>query len=215
MKMTVKEFKQKIQSLIGENKTDEAIKAIENRFQEHNDEDLLNQIIVIKADYTELKKNETMDIISFDEGKRHRNKIHVNLLNLCSNIDDNTHSHEPETKAACKAAYALLMYLSENTNSKAVFFEDLHKNYFLRKPQGKEFIEKLPEMYLAEGHGMYLPKEVTEDLYIFRSKVYKIIDHATINGNEDDLIPVNNAGIKKLVTVLRNRLALNLKKNMG
>ena len=215
MKFTVKEFKQEIQSLIGENKTDEAIKVIENRFQGQNDEDLLNQLIVIKADYTGLKNNERIDVFSFDEGKRYRNKIHFNLLSLCSNIDDNTHSHEPETKAACKAAYALLMYLSDQTHNKAIFFEDNNKNYFLRKPQGKEFIEKLPEMYLAEGHGMYLPKEVTEDLYIFRSKVYKIIDHSTINGIDSDLIPVNNAGIKKLVTVLRNRIAVNLKKHMG
>ena len=37
----------------------------------------------------------------------------------------------------------------------------------------------------------------------------------SVNSHESDLIPVNNAGIKKLVTVLRNRLASNLKKHMG
>ena len=36
----------------------------------------------------------------------------------------------------------------------------------------------------------------------------------SVNSHDIDLIPVNNAGIKKLVTVLWNRLALNLKKHM-
>ena len=183
-------------------------------FLEEDKEDLHNQLTVIKASFSDLRRNETIDTLSFDEAKRARNKIHAGLLNICAEIEDNAQSHLNETKAACKAAYALLMYLSENTNSKAVFFEDTDKNYFLRKPQGKDFLERLPEMYLAEGHGMYLPKEITEDLYTFRAKVYKIIDHATINGNESDMIQVNNPGIKKLVGVLQKRLAVNLKKNM-
>ncbi len=212
--MTVKDFKAQVQNLIGDSKTDEAIKEIESRFREENDADLLNQLIVIKADYSETKKKQIIGVLTFEEVNKKKNDIHYRLLSVCSNIDDNIESHQNETKAACKAAYALLMYLSDNTNSKAVFFEDKDKNYYLRKPQGKDFLEKLPEMYLAEGHGMYLPKEVTADLYTFRAKVYKIIDHAEINGNASDMIQVQNPGIKKLVGVLQKRLASNLKKSM-
>ena len=212
--MTIKEFKNKVRKLIGDSDTEGAFKEMESYFEEEDKEDLHNQLTVIKATFRDLKKNETIDTISFEEAKRTRNKIHASLLNVCAEVDDNAQSHINETKAACKAAYALLMYMSDNTNSKAVFFEDNDKNYFLRKPQGKEYLERLPEMYLAEGHGMYLPKEITEDLYTFRAKVYKIIDHATINGNDSDMIQVNNPGIKKLVGVLQKRLAGNLKKNM-
>jgi ElaB/YqjD/DUF883 family membrane-anchored ribosome-binding protein len=212
--MTIIEFKNKVRKLIGDNDTEGAFKEMEIYFLEENKEDLLNQLTVIRATFNEIKKHETIDTISFDEAKRAKNKINAGLLNVCAEIEDNAQAHVNETKAACKAAYGLLMYLSDNTNSKAVFFEDNDKNYFLRKPQGKDFLERLPEMYLAEGHGMYLPKEVTEDLYTFRAKVYKIIDHAEINGIEGDKFQVNNPGIKKLVGVLQTRLAVNLKKSM-
>ncbi len=210
--MTVKEFKDKVRKLIGNSKTDEAIEVMETYFREQNNDSLLKDLTTIKANFTNLKRKENINIVSFDDSTRHRNQIHNGLLNVCGCIEDTKDSHIDETKAACKAAYAMLMYLSANVNSKAIFFEDNNKNYFLRKPQGLEFLEKLPEMYLAEGHGMYLPKDITDDLYTFRAKVYKIIDHANLNGNESNMIQVNNPGIKKLVGVLQKRLATNLKK---
>ena len=210
--MVVKEFKEKIQGLIGVNKIDEAFEEMESYFRNEANERLLNMVAVIKADYTDLKATEIRGTISYDERSRKKNEINVRLLEVCSFTGNTVKAHIEETKAACKASYGLLLYLSENTNAKAVFFEDANKNYFLRKPQGEEFIEKLPDLYLTQGHGMYLPKEVVEDFYIFRAKVYKIIDHAQFNNNDNDLIQVTNPGIKKLVKVLSERLSKNLKK---
>ena len=210
--MPIKEFKDKVRRFIGNSKTDEAIEVMEIFFREQNNVSLMNDLAVIKGNYTDSKKKDNINIVSFDDSTRHKNQIHIGLLNVCGSIEDAKDSHIDETKAACKAAYGLLLYLSENTNAKAVFFEDANKNYFLRKPQGEEFIEKLPDLYLTQGHGMYLPKEVVEDFYIFRAKVYKIIDHAQFNNNDNDLIQVTNPGIKKLVKVLSERLSKNLKK---
>ena len=211
--MTVKEFKNSIRLLIKNDNTTEAIAEIESYCRQQDDEDVLNMLTVIQAEYKNLSKKIVIGNVITSDENRQKNDINYRLLAACGHFEDKTQSTLSETKAACKAAYLLLVYLSENTNSKTVFYEDAHRQYFLRRSQGNEFIDKLTETYLSEGFGLYLPKEVIADFYTFRAKVYKIIEHAKWNDDVSEMIEVTNPCIKKLVKVLCDRIAVNLKKH--
>ena len=133
---------------------------------------------------------------------------------ICNGVQDPEALKASNIKKACKDAHGLLMYLSENTNSKAVFIEDVHRNYYLRKPQGREFINELSKLYLEKGYGNLIPKDVTADFYKIKAKVQKIIDHAEVNGNQEDRVLVSNEDIKKMVTALRLKISKRLKECM-
>jgi Effector-associated domain 11 len=210
-KMTVKEFREQVIELIGENKTDEAIKALENRFKQDNDDDLLPIITVIRGEFKGLKNEALRGIIDDKELRQATVKINNRLLNVLKEIEDKTGVYPAEVVAACKAAKGLLMYLSDNTNSKTVFYEDANKNYWLRKAQGQAFIDVLSEFSLVEGHGKHLPKAIKKDFYSFRGKVYKIMEEAKINQDFSDEILIKNADMKAFVTAIRNQISDKLK----
>ena len=212
--MTVQEFKSEARSLIGKAKTDEAIEVMGIYFQETADEDALHEVTVLMASRADLKKKIIKRIISTDEEILYRNKINDSLLAICNGVQDPEALKASNVKKACKDAHGLLMYLSENTNSKAVFIEDVHRNYYFRKPQGREFINELSKLYLEKGYGNLIPKDVTADFYKIKAKVQKIIDHAEVNGNQEDRILVSNEDIKKLVTALRLQISKRLKECM-
>jgi Effector-associated domain 11 len=209
--MTITEFKDHIRELISGAKTDEAIQEMEIRFKKDNDDVLLNIITVIKAEFKGLKNDKLSGMSDDKEARQATNKIHNRLLDVLKEIEDTTTGHAPEVKAACKAAYALLMYLSENTNSKTVFYEDANKNYFLRKQQGQAFIDTLSEFSLVHGHGKHLPKFIKKDFYSFNAKVYKIMEEAKINGNSSEEILIRNDDMKAFVSAIRNQISDKLK----
>jgi hypothetical protein len=204
--MTAKEFKDQIRQLIGGDKTDEAIEAMENRFKQEEDDDLLHIITVIKAEYKGLKNDVLKGVIDETALRQATIKIHNRLLAMLKDIDDKTAVHSPETIAACKAANGLLMYLSENTNSKTVFYEDANKNYWLRKAQGQAFIDALSEFSLVHGHGKHLPKPIKKDFYAFNGKVYRIIEKVELNKDDNAAILITNPDIKAFVTAIRQQI---------
>jgi Effector-associated domain 11 len=209
--MTAKEFKEQIRELISHNKTDEAIQEMETRFKQEDDDELLNIITVIRGEFKGLNTDAIKGVIDEKELRQAIVKINNRLLNVLKDIEDKTSSHAHEVKAACKAASALLMYLSENTNSKTVFYKDAHENYFLRKAQGQAFIDTLSAFSLVHGHGQHLPKAIKEDFYKFRAKVYKIIEKAKLNQDLSDEILINNVDVKNFVATIRNQISEKLK----
>jgi hypothetical protein len=209
-KMTVTEFKDHIRQLIGGDKTKEALDALESRLKEEGNNNLLNIITVIRAEFKGIKNEKLRGGLEDKEARRATNNINARLLEILLEIEDKTHVHPPEVKAACKAAYALLMYLSENTNGKTVFYEDANKNYFLRKLQGQNFIDTLSEFSLVHGHGKHLPKVIKKDFFSFNAKVYKIMEHAKLNGDSNEEILISNTDMKAFVTAIRNQIAEKL-----
>jgi Effector-associated domain 11 len=208
--MTVTEFKDHIRQLIGGDKTDAAINAMETHFKEKGDNELVDMTIVIKGEFKVFRNQYYKGTIDEKELRQATNKINDRLLGLCPESDDKPAAISPEVKAACKAAYALLMYLSENTNGKTVFYEDANKNYFLRKLQGQNFIDTLSEFSLVHGHGKHLPKVIKKDFYSFNAKVYKIMEHAKLNGDTNEEILISNVDMKTFVTAIRNQIAEKL-----
>ena len=130
------------------------------RFKQADDDHLLHVITVIKGDFKGLNNDLIRGIIDEKEHRQAMTKINNRLLGVLKNVEDKPARYVPEVKAACKAANALLMYLSENTNSKTVFYEDANRNYYLRKAQGQAFIDVLSEFSLVHGHGKHLPKVI-------------------------------------------------------
>ena len=206
-KETIQALKTNIQSLIGNDSIDAAIAEMDKHFESNPNEDALNLLIVIKGDYKGLKNRDIIGDISFAERTQKMNNIRHRLTEVCKLIE----AYSEEEKAACKVTHGMLMYLSQNTNEKAVFIEDVHRDYYLRKPQGREYIHELSKLYLERGYGQFIPKHVTEKFYIIKAKVQKIIDHAEVNGNSADMIQVTDEGIKKLVNKLGHQIGDQLK----
>lgn len=112
---------------------------------------------------------------------------------------------------ACKNVWALLAYMSEKENHKTIFVDRNEGKYFLRKAQGEEYINKLPEVFFEKGSGIFMPREIIDDLYTFRSKIYKLLDTARGESNSEMIEIQKAAEIKKNIHEIRTRLNRNLK----
>ena len=206
-KEAIQALKTNIQSLVGDDKIDAVIAEMDKHFESTKNDDALNMLIVIKGDYKALKNRNIIGDIAFAEQSLKMNSIRYRLTEVCKLIE----AHSEAEKAACKVTHGMLMYLSQNTNEKAVFVEDVHRDYYLRKPQGRAYINELSKLYLERGYGQFIPKNVTEKFYIIKAKIQKIIDHAEVNGNPSDRIQVTDEGIKKLVNKLGHQIGDQLK----
>jgi hypothetical protein len=78
--------------------------------------------------------------------------------------------------AACKAVWSMLAYMSEKENSKTVFVVRQDKKWHLRAAQAQEYIERVEEVFFAQGHGLFMTKEIRDDMYSFRTLVYRLLD---------------------------------------
>ena len=81
--------------------------------------------------------------------------------------------------AACKAAWSLLAYMSEKENSKTVFVSrgtKDHKIWHLRLAQGLDYFNEFEKVFFTDGHGIFLSTKIKDDLFTFRSILYRIID---------------------------------------
>jgi hypothetical protein len=115
--------------------------------------------------------------------------------------------------AAHKAAWSLLAYMSEKENDKTVFVDRGDKDnkiYVLRVEQAKEYLITLPKVFFTEGNGLFMSREIEDDLYTFRSRIYQILEKAFREKNEDKTIEITNETIQKQVKDVRERLRKNL-----
>lgn len=116
---------------------------------------------------------------------------------------------------ACKAVWGLLAYMSERENEKTVFVlrgtqENTIKH--LRVPQAEEFLKILPEVFYRQGHGIFLPSSIKEDLYNFRRQIFTLLEKEKIrNGNENELITLNNDHLWSEINNIRDRISKTLK----
>ncbi len=116
---------------------------------------------------------------------------------------------------ACKAAWSLLVYMSEKENERTVFVDRgtaQNPTYMMRPEQGIEYIKKLPEVFFDKGHGIFLPPSIRDDAYIFRSKIYKILEAAKHNPNPDSaMVEVTKPQLKAEIAELRNQMSKNIR----
>ena len=204
-----------VEKLLKENNLAGALALLETNTAIKADAALNTSLIVIQGDFSQAKKDFMNGIIAYEEHTRGQNSLRLRIWMLNQEIETETQeaSQSLPVVAACKAAYTLLVYLSETENGKTIFVERERK-FYVRKPQAEAYFDRLPEMYIVEGHGKHLPKDIRKDLYLFRSFPYRILEHARSNGNDSELIEVTNPSILKLVRQTRHRLTQNLRAYM-
>ncbi|MBN8683904.1 MAG: hypothetical protein J0L99_14775 [Chitinophagales bacterium] len=124
--------------------------------------------------------------------------------------------------AACKAVWGLLAFMSEKEHSKTVFVkrgDNQHKTNHLRVAQAKEYLQKIEEVWFLQGHGLLISQGVRDDIFEFRSRVYRFLEKEQRKvgaGNElPDLIEVEEERLVSEVAALRERLNTTLRKEIG
>ena len=82
------EIQDNIRNLVANAKIEAAIEAFSKFADEQHDEDLSNQLIMLKGRYNALKRNENLGLISFADASRDRAQISNSILSLCNQIGD-------------------------------------------------------------------------------------------------------------------------------
>lgn len=122
--------------------------------------------------------------------------------------------------AACKAVWGLLAYMSEKENSKTVFVargDEQKKTWHLRREQGIDYINQVERVFFGDGHGIFMPKDIRDGMYEFRSRIYRLLEKESRKGNEDSFITIENEEVvqkvKELFAQLNQRLREEIAKN--
>ena len=86
---------------------------------------------------------------------------------------------------AAKAVWGLLAYLTEKENGKCLLnykgTKDKPEVYF-NLERGRDYINKLSEVFFDQGHGIFLTKELKQEIFHIRTHVYSIIDKENRRG---------------------------------
>lgn len=121
--------------------------------------------------------------------------------------------------AACKAVWGLLSYLSEKENEDTVFVKRGtadNVTWHLRRAQGVQYIKTLAQVFFEQGHGIFMPKDIRDGVYEFRSRVFRILekDMRSSGDMENDMILVNNLEVISKVQELRDLLNKRLRQEV-
>ncbi len=121
--------------------------------------------------------------------------------------------------AACKAVWSLLAYMSEKEHSKTVFVargDAQQKTWHLRRTQAEDYLKQIEEVFFTQGHGIFMPPEVRDDVYEFRSRVYRLLESANRQSDtSSELVTVTNPDVIEKVVELRGRLNKQLREQMA
>lgn len=106
---------------------------------------------------------------------------------------------------ACKAAWSLLVYFSENDSAMNVLRrgetdEDGDKIYYFRHKQAEQFFDALQIIFFTDGHGLFLSKEVKSLIYELRSLMYGLY-HNALKSRETEMKIMNKDLVKRIVTI--------------
>lgn len=116
--------------------------------------------------------------------------------------------------AAYRAAWSLLAFMSEKENPKTVFVKrgtSDSPQYLLRRKQADDFLVELQKVFFEQGHGILMSKEAKEELFRFRSLVFRIQDAERSAPESQGDIVVKNEHIAAEVARIRETLASELR----
>lgn len=115
---------------------------------------------------------------------------------------------------ACKAVWALLAYLSEKENTKTVFVTR-RNTWYMRHEQATDYIKKVEEVFFTQGHGIFMPKDIRDDIYEFRARVYRILESDNYNSSvPSGLIAIVNQDVIDNIIDLREHLRVRLREEI-
>lgn len=112
---------------------------------------------------------------------------------------------------ACKGIWALLAYLSMWENEQTLFVKRGGK-WYLRKDQGIEYLKKLPEAFFVKGYGVFMPGNVRDKLYEVRGIVYSILEKASHEKSDEQVIEVEKVALpEKVIPKISEEINTTLK----
>lgn len=122
-----------------------------------------------------------------------------------------------------QACYKLMRYTTDTENeSSVIVFEKNGKEvkYFFRMSNIDKFLEEIPNIFYGESVGLYLPSEIKEKLFEYRSIVFGL-KLKEKNNNSDKIEFTNDDTRKRLVELhqgiineLREQLDISKLKSM-
>jgi internalin A len=96
MTMTLKELKEKVRNLISKAKIKEAMDEIATWAHEQNQEQLKNDIAVLKRDYTDLSREKMLGLLGSSDSNIRQNQLANKVLNLLDSIEEKVSIEESE-----------------------------------------------------------------------------------------------------------------------
>jgi hypothetical protein len=116
---------------------------------------------------------------------------------------------------ACKAAWGLLIYMSDKENDKTVIVKR-DDGYYLRREQAIDYFKALPAVFYEQGHGLFLPQAVRDGLYGFRGQIYQVLDAERVKGNiESEMVKIEQNKIIEFVEATRKAISDVLKESIN
>jgi hypothetical protein len=117
--------------------------------------------------------------------------------------------------AACKAVWSLLAYMSDKENSRTVFVKRADNRWYLRVEQANSYILEVEEVFFSQGHGLFMPKDIRDGMYEFRTLVYRFMDSERHKKGTSELVKhailVENEAVIDAKEKLFNRLNKELR----
>jgi hypothetical protein len=99
---------------------------------------------------------------------------------------------------AAKSIWGLLAFLSEKENGKNLLNYKGTKEkpeVFFDLDRGKLYIENLSDVFYKSGHGIFLTKEINQEIFHVRTNVYKVIDKEQRAGKRSGEVLIENSGL--------------------
>lgn len=127
-----------------------------------------------------------------------RKEIPVNLLQTKYN----------KKLEALEYCWKLLRYTTDTENSKSILVWEKvagkKKQYYIQPHNAQEFLEQLPEMFYSSGYGLYLSKEIKEQLFTYRSNIYGIM--LKEKDSKEEKITIQNTNLVEILLLVHNEL---------
>lgn len=99
---------------------------------------------------------------------------------------------------AAKAAWGLLAFLSEKENEKSFLAyrgsREKPEVYF-NLDRGRDYLNALSEIFYDQGHGIFLTKEINQEIFHVRTNVYAILNKERHRGVDSGEVLLENEGM--------------------
>ena len=122
---------------------------------------------------------------------------------------------------AAKAAWGLLIFLTEKENGKNFLIYQGTKEspeIFFDLIRGRNYLTVIAKIFFEDGHGVFLSKEIKQYIFHVRSNVYRILDREERAGKTSGKVLLENPGVveffRKSFENLRKKIVDYSKKDL-
>lgn len=116
---------------------------------------------------------------------------------------------------AAKATWGLLAFLTEKETGKNLLIYKGTKEkpeVYFDLNRGNEYLKKLTEIFHDNGHGIFLTKELNQEIFHVRTNVYKFLDKEKREGKVSGEVLIENPGLVEFFRSSYEKLRSKIKK---